>query len=402
MMRSRRTALLFLVAASGCSGAGANSLARAVIDTLPGGIVRVTSGGPTAWPATKPAVLVEEIRFQGADGTPSELGEPRSLAVDDQGRVYVVDTKPAVIKVFSPDGKFIRSIGGEGEGPGEFRVGFISIQGEHLVLQDPQVARLSVFDTAGTFLRSWNSSCCYWSDIQVDLAGRVYIPSMSSGKPGDPPRGTPYVRWSLDGVAQDTVWVPYQKSEKLWTLSVSKGSNKMSMSMPVPFLPAIVSTLDPRGGILYGWNGRFEIVRSTTGADSLLVFGRDWTPDPVSDDRRSAELESMVKGATRSIDETTVRNAFNLNDIPRTLPAFESLRVDPRGRVWARRYPVADTTHTTFDLFDSTGAYLGPVTAPIRIGPYTPQAWTRNGVVAVIEDADGRPTIVRLRFEPGH
>ena len=34
---------------AGCGGAEASNLAEAVVDTLPGGIERVTSSGPTAW-----------------------------------------------------------------------------------------------------------------------------------------------------------------------------------------------------------------------------------------------------------------------------------------------------------------------------------------------------------------
>jgi hypothetical protein len=404
----RNLPLLVLALAMGaCSGVNAGErLAKIRTDRLPNGVTRVISEGPTAWAAGQPASLVEETRFQGEDGTPSELGEPRDLAVDGLGRIYVVDGKPAAIKVFSPDGQFIRIIGREGEGPGEFRVGFIAIRGEHLVVQDPRVARLSVFDTSGTLLRSWKSTCCYWNKIQIDEEDLIYVPSMSNRKPTDPPRGTPYVRWTLDGVARDTVWVPYRESEKLWNLTVTEGGKmKMSMSMGVPFMAAMISALHPQGGVVYGWSGQYEIVRSRTGADSLLVFGRDWVPDPVSDQRRSAEVESQVKNAGKGIDPATVRNAFKLDDIPRTLPAYEALKVDPSGRVWARRYAVSDTTRSSFDLFDSRGAYLGPVETPIHLPTYGAQAWTTNGVVAVVEDADGRPTIVRLKLvtaAPGH
>lgn len=399
-MRTFLISIAFALATTACSGAKAGeSLAKTRTDKLPNGVTRIMSEGPTAWAAGQPATLVEEIRFQGEDGTPSELGEPRDLAVDALGRIYVVDGKPAAIKVFSPDGHFIRTIGRDGEGPGEFRVAFIAIKGEHLVIQDPRVSRVSVFDTSGSFIRSWKSTCCYWNKIQIDKEDLIYVPSMSNRKPADPPRGTPYVRWTLDGVAKDTVWVPYRESEKLWNLTVTEGGKmKMSMSMGVPFMAAMVSALHPDGGVVYGWNGQYEIVRSRTGTDSVLVFGRDWTPDPVSDARRTAELESRVKSAGNGIDQATVRNAFKLDDIPGTLPAYESLKVDPGGRVWARRYAVSDTTRSTFDLFDSKGAYLGPVETPIHLPTYGAQAWTPNGVVAVVEDQAGRPTIVRLKL----
>lgn len=399
-MRAQLPVLLF-AAVTACSGATAGErLAKTRTEKLPNGVTRVTSEGPTAWAAGRPASLVEEVRFQGEDGTPSELGEPRDVAVDGLGRIYVVDGKPAAIKVFSPEGQYIRSIGREGEGPGEFRVGFIAIRGEHLVLQDPRVSRLSVFDTSGTFLRSWKSTCCYWNKIQIDDAGLIYVPSMSNTKPNDPPRGTPYVRWTLEGVAQDTVWIPYQKSEKHWNLTVNEGGKmKMSMTTTVPFMPGMVSALHPQGGIVYGWNGRYEMVRSQIGADSVMVFGRDWLPDPVSDQRRTGELESRIKGVGNGIDQATIRNAFKLDDIPRTLPAYESIRVDPTGRVWAQRYAVSDTSRTSYDLFDANGAYLGPVETPLHIPTWGAQAWTPTGVVTVVEDREGRPTIVRVKLE---
>ena len=92
-----------LLGALACGGAEASSLAQAVTDTLPGGIPRVISPAPTAWTDSTGAQLVEEVRWSGEDGSPGELGQPQSLAVDEAGRVYVVDTKPAVIKVFAPD-----------------------------------------------------------------------------------------------------------------------------------------------------------------------------------------------------------------------------------------------------------------------------------------------------------
>lgn len=390
---------LFLLAVSACGGAEASNLAKAVTDSLPGGIPRVTSAAPTAWTDSSGAALVEQNRFSGEDGTDSELGEPRSIAVDDQGRVYVVDSKPAAIKVFSPNGQLVRTIGREGEGPGEFRIGFIAVRGPHLVLHDPRVSRTSVWDTAGTFIRSWHTSCCYWTDIQVDKAGRIYIPSMVAPKAGEPPRGTPWVRWTTEGAAIDTVWVPAQPDEKVWTVTAKRdGKNVSMMSTSIPFRPSLTYTLDPDGGLLFGHTEEYSIVRSRTGSDTSRVFGRAWIPDPVTDVRRNSELESQIKGAIESFGEDNLRAAFKLEDIPATFPAFMNLWIDGSGRVWARRYAVADTSRSYFDVFDSEGAYLGPVTVPFKMSKWGMQAWTRDGVVTVIEDDEGRPTVVRLQL----
>ena len=157
------------------------------------------------------------------------------------------------------------------------------------------------------------------------------------------------------------------------------------MMTSVPFEPEQRIALDPDGGVVFGWSGAYSLVRSKTGIDSARVFGRAWTADPASDERKQIELDGQIKDAKGNWG----------------LPAFETLRVDEAGRIWARRYPITDTTRTTFDVFDSTGAYLGPVSSTISFNAWGQQAWTRDGVVAIIEDQDGRPNFVKLKLTVG-
>ncbi len=48
------------------------------------------------------------------------LYEPREIDVDEDGNIYVLDRKAIHIKVFNSCGKFVRTIGKKGQGPGEF------------------------------------------------------------------------------------------------------------------------------------------------------------------------------------------------------------------------------------------------------------------------------------------
>lgn len=49
------------------------------------------------------------------------FGVITQLLTDSKGNVYLLDSQLNHVKVFSPSGEFVRTIGREGEGPGEFR-----------------------------------------------------------------------------------------------------------------------------------------------------------------------------------------------------------------------------------------------------------------------------------------
>ncbi|MBI2565555.1 MAG: SMP-30/gluconolactonase/LRE family protein [Candidatus Schekmanbacteria bacterium] len=53
-------------------------------------------------------------------GNDGEFRFPTSLAVDGQGRVHVMDTMNFRVQIFSPEGKFLRSIGQNGKSLGTF------------------------------------------------------------------------------------------------------------------------------------------------------------------------------------------------------------------------------------------------------------------------------------------
>lgn len=266
-IRSFTIATLILLA--GCGERGPR-LATVAIEKLPNGIEKVMSPGPTAWADTSGWRLVELYRIGGAESEAgAELIEPQDLALDPSGGVYISDQKPAVIKQFDANGKYVRSFGRDGSGPGEFRVAFLAAAPGHLVVHDPRSSRTSVFDSAGVFLRSWNSSCCYWSSIIMDRDGTIRIPTSDDAKRGQPGRAA-YLRYRLDGTLIDTMRVEYEKvEEKYWQLSGGSGQNRMQMMMSVPLTTSVELGLDPAGGVVLGRNDRYELVVSGTGLDTV-------------------------------------------------------------------------------------------------------------------------------------
>jgi hypothetical protein len=57
----------------------------------------------------------------GKIGEEGELVYPSQAEEGPDGNIYVYDMVDAFIKVYSPDGKYLRRMGGEGQGPGEIK-----------------------------------------------------------------------------------------------------------------------------------------------------------------------------------------------------------------------------------------------------------------------------------------
>ncbi len=64
--------------------------------------------------------LKDDLSIGGPDAQgDSALDQVRTFVVDDAGTIYVLDQQASHIKVFDASGKYLRTIGRKGQGPGE-------------------------------------------------------------------------------------------------------------------------------------------------------------------------------------------------------------------------------------------------------------------------------------------
>lgn len=394
-----RYAPVFVFAIVSCAGRTSTSLARPHVDTLPGGVLEVENAGPSAWTDTNGWKLVEVLRLGGAAGTGSgELIRPQDVTMDAAGRVYVAEADPPVIKQYDSTGKFIRIIGRSGEGPGEYGTAYLASRGDHLFVHDPRLSRTSLFDTAGRYLKSWKSACCYWMAIGSGLNGTVAVPTFAAPPPGTTgrnPYGRKYLRYDSTGTLRDSVLIPSGPDGKFWFIGSDVQHARVITS--VPFVPEDVMGIAPDGSLLRGWSGAYRIVVSRTGVDTAAVFGRAWTPALIPDAVRSAEVESRVRNF-KEYDQSLVRAAFHLADVPTTAPAFDWIGQDDSGYRWVRLPRPGDSTRTLFDVFDHAGAWLGQVAGPRYL-----RGWSLHlagdHLITISEDADGLPIVVVYRID---
>jgi 6-bladed beta-propeller len=392
-----------LVASTSLAAACASDtprLATARVDTLPGGITRTISDAPTGWNDSLTAWrLVLEHEIQPLEGEEGELFDPLDLAMNEAGTVYVKDQKPSVIKVFDPGGRYLRSIGREGDGPGEFRTAFLAVRGDTLLTQDPQNSRVTAFNgETGAVIATWRSTCCYWYPVGLDGEGRLIVHAMGNPDSTEAPAQA-IVRSSLDGSSIDTLWATERPrgTEKAWIIGDGK---TMQMMMAVPFQPRDQHAPDPAGVLLTGWNGEYLIRTSRNGRDTTGLFGRAWTPEPVTDADRKALVEEQIRNQEGSGNsEEVLRAAMKPEYIPDVRTSWNSLEADAAGNRWIR-LETKDTLRVHYDVFDPAGRWLGPVSVPASLwsSSYSRPAWGRDRVAVLGEDDDARPLVRVFRI----
>jgi hypothetical protein len=145
-------ALTFL---SGCQG-GAPSGETAVVRDSAGVAIHEFPAGVLQLPPALRLAEAPEVRI-GVVGGAAEYQWTRPVAAArlSDGGFAVLEQVPAEIRVFDASGVFVRRIGREGDGPGEFRspVGLAALAGDTLLVWDRGSRRLSWFSIDGGLQR---------------------------------------------------------------------------------------------------------------------------------------------------------------------------------------------------------------------------------------------------------
>jgi hypothetical protein len=137
------------------------ALVLALIASCGGGEPRPADGGsvPTGADVPLPAidmylVIADSIGVEMGDSN-YVFGMPMLAAHAPDGEIAVFDAQKMSLLFYSPDGEFLRQVGREGSGPGEFLMpsSFAFVPGGGLVVADAMSGKLTFFDSTYTYVR---------------------------------------------------------------------------------------------------------------------------------------------------------------------------------------------------------------------------------------------------------
>lgn len=378
----RTTALAATVVAVAAHQLGAQSrLARPVTDTVNHHIVRVTNSGPSGWVDTNGWKLVLERTVQPADGAPGELVDPEGVLLLSDGRVIVVDQKPAALTLFDAHGSFVRQLGRTGEGPGEYMQPQITAAHDTLYIHDNRLSRGTVMTLDGKVVRSFATTCCFGGgQTLVDTRGRFH--TMAMGSPGE---NGQWIAFDKVGARVDSFKRNHVAASKKWNVPQAHGG---MATYSIPLQPYIGYLMLRDGSVLYGSTASFAFMHTRTGSDTLGMFNRSAIP---------AEAPAGVRDSLFQLytgHNTELRAVARKADIPDTYPLWDAMVEDGVGNIWV--YSNAGAS-PRLSVFTSDGRFLGIVPAPFSTLRTT--SWTADHVAATGADSDGRPLIRIYRID---
>jgi hypothetical protein len=328
----------------------------AIIDTI-GGVVRVRNAAPPLWVARQ----IMQIGSTGGVGVPKpdEFGRITSVAADAAGNIYVADARSYEIRVFAPDGRFLRRFGRQGGGPGEFRsLNSITWVGDTLVAMDGGNARLDRFTPDGEPLQPWR-----WFPMTGGLrfypTGAASFYTLAVRRPLTRTHRT-FLRFDGDG-AHDTLTVAVDprgiESPPAVDCPTPDGSIHI---FSIPFAPRALLTPAPGNLFARAWSAEYRIVFETAQGDTARVIESLEPPLPVSDaewEEGTTEYRAFRAG------NPLVRCEPGNPERPAVKPALRDIYFAHDGSMFVELYRAEGTA---FDVFDAEGRVRGRAEIPLR------------------------------------
>jgi hypothetical protein len=296
------------------------------------------------------------------------------MAVTSKGSFFLFDYTDTQIRRYNAAGRFLGLVGRSGGGPGEYRqIMGMAVAGDSILLvYDPGQRRMTVFDTGGSYRRSFpfqRAALFGPKAFFVDQAGIAYV---RGGLPQAPIEGlgipSQFYKVAMDGSIRDSIPVPAERGPPRPFLLITADGGREN------FPEKNVFTLLPSGEMVSANTGTYRFTVTTARFGSHIVE-RAFTPIPVTGEERD-QWEAFARYfATRE-------GRQRVAEIPRVKPAFRDIFADLSGRIWVNLYTKAEKRNipprpagdkrplltirevNVYELFDLRGRYLGQLSLP--------------------------------------
>jgi hypothetical protein len=180
-----------------------------------------------------------------------------SIAVDNSGSIYICDVDANNIRKFNAKGEYVKTIGKEGQGPGDFNSPLdIEIVQDRLVVWESGNMRISILSLDGHFIKSipYNFMQLGWLfEIKALPNERMIFETQVSYRRGPSRPWECYLR--LFSYDLEHINDLYEK--EFW---IRKNiTEPRRQSIPIPFSVKVHWDVTPKGNIVISFSEKYEV-----------------------------------------------------------------------------------------------------------------------------------------------
>jgi hypothetical protein len=308
------------------------------------------------------------------DGAPEyQLFRVRAALTLSDGRIVVSNSGTQQLRLYDPQGRYLLTAGGPGEGPGEFaRLGQAAVlPGDSVAGYDWRSRRVSLFGPDGQYGRSWRieiEARSGFPQVRTLMADGSVLAQIIEYRDDDTDgwqRDTAQiVIFDPAGVPADTLG-RFPDREVLTRTTEMDGGGVMSFIRDTPFSRGLLLTAS--GDKIYAADtGTYEIRLMDRDGRLRRIIRRVWENAVVTDADIQILLDEELADAEDDNERRRIRQDYaemtpHLHD---TAPAFSTLFIDLEGNLWIRGYAMPGEPAAPWTVFDAQGAMLGDVETP--------------------------------------
>jgi len=337
---------------------------RAVVRRDSAGI-RIVENGESQARTTLPWTLdtLPEVDIGTVAGDePYQLFRVTGGAQLADGRIVVVNAGTQEIRFFDRQGVFLYSVGGRGEGPGEYQFPELvpSIRHDSLWVND-RGRRLTRLDGSGEVARSITPRTPIATPVGI-LANRL-VTSQGSARAGPDsqeaivPNDIVYELVDLYTWTHDTIAQAEGFDLLLWKQGPAVGFT------PVPF--DVAPSAAAGGTRLYVAPGEVAQVLAIDTAGALReIFRIVQAPEPLAKSDFDHVVEQQVDRARDDAAAAEIRRRYGRMPLPTVRPVFQDLLVDAAGHLWLEAFRADARAQPEWIVMDASGVVLGRIATP--------------------------------------
>lgn len=310
-------------------------------------------------------------------GKDKKKGEPEfiriwAIQVDENGNIYVLDSKPYLIKIFSSSGDYIREFGKEGQGPGEWQGphSFEVLSNGNIVVCDSSNKRLSFFSNEGELIKdiSIAEHSSNIIKIRVDSAGKLYAFSSLVLRESN---NLLIEKFDLDfNFIKNIVTFEY---ERLPRYVISHHG------------PRFYEIVTPDDYVVWAYSSKYELHILNQEGQEIRRIIKEYTPIKFTEHEKKRVVDEQTRG--KGFPEGyEVRFPDHYN------PLSYRFIADDEGRIIVETSERDSEDNYYNDIFDSEGRFITKI--PLKNRPIV---WKKGKVYCVEVDEEGYQYIKRYK-----